>query len=352
MEAWEHDLAISIHAFYVGEREAGQRSCERGLAMEIPWVIENNFRSNLAFYAPVLSSLFSVTYISLNESNRKPGWSLFNPTIIRHGEKHIVLIRSSNYKIIDGRYDIQDSSHVIRTEYQYAEFYDGEIRYRGCISQPSYDKTNYPVDGMEDLRLLSHNGGLLVSGTIRNCAPYDGTARIGIAKLDPVNLDLHSMKVFESVSEGRHEKNWMPIEGDGTSWVYSCHDDGAVSKVVYNGQSIEKFKMGPSPVISRSFRGGSQLIKWEDGYLCVTHEVAHFHDGRCYLHRFIKLDNELKITAWSDAFFFKESGSIEFASGISMDGDDLLVAFGVMDKEAYLLKIKCKDVKWYLNHLA
>jgi hypothetical protein len=47
-----------------------------------------------------------------------------------------------------------------------------------------YGRTDYPVDGLEDVRLNLVDDDLVASATVRNLAPLDGTCRIATATVD------------------------------------------------------------------------------------------------------------------------------------------------------------------------
>ena len=94
------------------------------------------------------------------------------------------------------------------------------------------------------------------------------------------------------------------------------------------------------------FRGGSQLIPFDDGWLALVHET-HLHDGqRHYRHRFVGFDASLRLRSVSRPFFFQTRG-VEFAAGLAWrpDGRQLLVSYGVEDREAWLGAVDAEDVR-------
>jgi predicted GH43/DUF377 family glycosyl hydrolase len=104
---------------------------------------------------------------------------------------------------------------------------------------------------------------------------------------------------------------------------------------------------------SGNIRGGSQVIPWEDGYLCLNHITYLFKSelqrkNARYRHVFTKFDKDFKIQKVSKEFSFME-GEIEFACGMAQLNDDLLITFGFQDNASFLLKTPKKIVESLLN---
>jgi hypothetical protein len=70
-----------------------------------------------------------------------------------------------------------------------------------------------------------------------------------------------------------------------------------------------------------------------------------YQGRRYYLHRFVLADAEWRIVRVSRPFYFRHRG-IEFAAGacLTHDGADVLVTFGVEDREAWLCRIPLRRV--------
>ena len=338
-EKWENDLQLSIHSYYKNEHKTGIRACERGLSVSTPWEIENNFRNNYSFYIPILSKIYNITNIRLEIPNKKPLENIFNPSIINYKDKTIVFIRSANYRIINGKYEIFDDRSVIRNKY-YSAILDAYFSLNEIheIFGPEYEKNEFPADGLEDIRPFLVGDDIFVSGTIRNKNPYTSKARIAISKFDYESHKMSGLDMLES-PEGPdvHEKNWMPVIGNGFEWIYNCNSNGN-TKIINQNSEITSHHAAIE--LWKGFRGGSQVIPYKDGYLCIIHEVSVKNDNtRCYTHRFVKFNNELKIIRYSIPFFLKKTHSIEFVSGICLSPSGVIVSFGIMDEEAWLASI-------------
>jgi predicted GH43/DUF377 family glycosyl hydrolase len=75
-----------------------------------------------------------------------------------------------------------------------------------------------------------------------------------------------------------------------------------------------------------------------------VHEVIEADEGRIYLHRFVKLDEEFHVTAVSPAWVFEHYG-IEFCCGVACDEDELILSFGIRDCEAWITRVNVKEIK-------
>jgi hypothetical protein len=128
----------------------------------------------------------------------------------------------------------------------------------------------------------------------------------------------------------------MPLLIDGSlRFVYSCSPTIVLRYDEPNKRMSEVVRK-PMTDHANNFRGGSQLVEDDDGWLCLIHESVFKPDGdRLYIHRLVQFDSQLSIAGWSPPFVFLHQG-IESCTGLARDGDRLLAAFGVDDREAWL----------------
>jgi hypothetical protein len=89
-------------------------------------------------------------------------------------------------------------------------------------------------------------------------------------------------------------------------------------------------------------RGGSQVVKVDGNYVCITHEVDFWHHegvwkDAFYYHRFVIWDEDWNLVKVSKQFQYMGT-RIEFTCGLAVDGDDLLISFGYQDNAAYILR--------------
>ena len=133
-------------------------------------------------------------------------------------------------------------------------------------------------------------------------------------------------------SNQTHEKNWMPLSvGGDLVWIYSLDPTA-----ILPGPLLD------CPLALDHLRGGAAM-PFGDGYLCVTHEVIDEGEGRIYLHRFVRLDSKWSVAAVTRAWVFQHHG-IEFCAGIVEDGGELVLSYGVGDREAWTLRVSAEEV--------
>ena len=346
----DHLLALAHHAYYCGEIDAGRRACERLLSTSLSESDEMLTRANRTWYTPLLNRLTTCKFQRLEVDLPHAGWSLFNPSLINHGGKLLAVIRSSNYTIVDGRY-VMDGD-VIRTENILAWLSSAGVVLGSKVLTIDYPKTDYPVDGLEDCRLRYTESGIGVSATIRNASPFDGRCRICTADVDPEAGTLTDMRVMASGAGQDHEKNWMPILNSTGGWLYACNHGGHVVTIDPDPDLRGGWQLSQrwaSPTVANRFRGGTQLLPWGEGYLCVVHEVAYSSNQRVYEHRFVYFDKSMRLERISPAFAFRESRAIEFAAGIAEVDTGVMISFGVRDAEAWTVTVSDKDVEKLLT---
>ena len=301
-------------------------------------------RSNRTFYTQPLDEFVPCRHQRIDVEPAHEGWSTFNPTIAVRDNSLVGIVRSSNYHIVDGRYEMPAcDGGQIKTENLLVTFRP-DLTVETCrpLTLPDYPKTGYAVTGLEDCRLRYTKTGIGVSATARDVAPFDGRCRIATADLDLDTGTLSGLRVLDGLAIQDHEKNWMPFMGDRGGWLYAARHNGHVVTVdadplLPGGYQISQ--RCPAPAIARGFRGGSQLVPFEGGWLGLVHEVAIIGGQRAYEHRFIYLDDGLRLAKVSPWFAFREPRSIEFAAGLAQIGDRLVISYGVRDAEAWLVEI-------------
>ena len=354
----DHLSALAVHAYYAGELDTGRRACERLLAMPLTEEVEMQVRNNRLWYQPPLAELAGCRFQRFDCEPAHEGWSLFNPTLLDHQGQLLAIVRSPNYQIIDGRYVMPESDgNTIRTDNLLVRFDAGlTVRDVRAIRQPDYATTDFPVTGLEDCRLRHTQAGIGVSATIRNAAPFDGNCRICTADLDIDQAAMSNLIVLASLSCQEHEKNWMPLEGGPHhgGWLYAVHHAGHTVSVDRDSRLKDAWlihQRQAAPQIANRFRGGGQMVAFDDGYLGVIHEVASIAGHRAYEHRLIWLDNGLALRRISQPFAFREPRAIEFAAGLAVLGESVVISFGVRDAEAWLVEVPAADVRGVLHDI-
>lgn len=214
--------------------------------------------------------------------------------------------------------------------------------------------------GLEDARLVKWDGKLYGIGVRRDVKP-NGEGRMQYQEIEyKFEDDCIPCSKAKEISRNRIqppidpnsycEKNWMPIP-DMPHHFVKWTNPTEVVKVNLEDNTSTQFRINEKFIhIGRDLRGGSQVIKWGDGWLAITHEleqmetkheVSGIKDAK-YLSRFVFWDKDWNITKTSEDFLFMDA-RIEFTTGLAEYNDEFVLAtFGWADCSAYTAKIPKK----------
>jgi len=210
--------------------------------------------------------------------------------------------------------------------------------------------------GLEDARVVRWNGKLYLCGVRRDTT----TNGVGRMELSEIEVTADSVKEISRVridapapNTSYCEKNWMPILDKPYHFIKWTNPTEVVKADPVTGACETIILQELNADYSGNIRGGSQVIPWEDGYLCLNHITYLFKSelqrkNARYRHVFTKFDKDFKIQKVSKEFSFLE-GEIEFACGMAQLNDDLLITFGFQDNASFLLKTPKKIVESLLN---
>jgi hypothetical protein len=279
-------------------------------------------------------------------------WSAFNASIgYSPLEGYVVLFRSSNYffspetgetvATIGTRVKNRMFMAKLDENWQIVESTLKEVDFSGC---------GQFLRGPEDGRLYWQDGAWHILSVMREPYISDDIPRIANYRLDGTTaklLKLHTEGDLQPI-----EKNWMPFykKPEDCDYIYS-----AIS--VYKSGQGKIRRREKSELASERIRGGSALWPVEDFNLAIVHEVDTREETkysnrkfgmvtrteRTYFHRFARYSADGTLTHLSDRFKFSDA-DIEFAAGLVIAGDEVLVSYGYKDVAAYLGKIDLQTV--------
>lgn len=275
-------------------------------------------------------------------------WSAFNPSISYSPvEGYTVLFRSSNYfldpKTTDAKITV---GSTVKSRMWLANLDENWQIYN--LREIDFSEAGIRFTrGAEDGRLYWHNGAWEITAGLME--PGIPLPRIGRFRLYGLRAQL--VEIYEDGQLYDIEKNWMApvIKSDKFDYIY-------------NPISIYKVGVGPIKVRQasegvRHVRGGSQLWPIDGGYLAIIHEASvdlvymyiprYFGyknvKVRSYSHKFAKYDLNGKLIGLSEKFKLSDA-RIEFAAGLVVHEDDVIVSYGYKDVASYLGKIKLSNV--------
>jgi hypothetical protein len=198
------------------------------------------------------------------------------------------------------------------------------------------------VQGFEDARLFVWRRKLWCTACVRELT-LEGWCDQVLGRIDdasPQACRLADWRVLAPEGPRRHEKNWMPrLIGDELQFIYACDPTRLVDE---RARTLAEF----TPAIAADqFRGGTQAIAFDSGWLVVVHEVSERDKLRHYQHRFVWFDAANQLQRLSRPFYFSRKG-VEFAAGLTWhpDGKRLIISYGVADCEAWLATVEAAEV--------
>ena len=270
----------------------------------------------------ILVNVRVVNYILYHSENKQRFPSQWGPLAYLHPEK--------DQRLITENYLVRLNSDLVMTDCTKVEMLK--------LHEPIWEFV-----GLEDARLVYWDDYYLIG--VRRDTTTNGVGRMELSKIE---LDKENWIVKEvdrkripapAPDNSYCEKNWMPVLDRPYHFVKW---NSPVEVVEFDGTQTKQVSLRQGVQPSKDQRGGSQLIKWGNCYISITHEVDLFKnylnqkDG-IYRHRLCVYDDQLNLVGLSKEFSFLDF-RIEFCVGIAEYEGDLLVSFAVADNAAFVLR--------------
>jgi glycosyltransferase involved in cell wall biosynthesis len=340
-----------IAAIYSGDsarRDRGHDACNwLALNRKIPASSRDLARSSLVHYLEPASAMmpsFAARPIGFTPPD---GYRPMNPSVARRGDEIVLVQRAVNYTLTsDDRYETPNGSPIDTRNFLLRLSPALEIQSSAEILPPT-DMPNPAfelVRGFEDLRLFLWHGGLWCSSNFRELTSHGWCEQV-LARIDtgtPGVCRLTDWRALRPEGQRRNEKNWMPrVADDVLQFIYLCDPTRVVD------EQARTIAEATPPIKADHFRGGSQAIPFDGGWLALIHETRErsARRPRYQQHRFIWLDQANALRRVSRAFFFNKIET-EFAAGLAWHPDRkrLLVSYGVGDCEAWIATVDAAEV--------
>jgi glycosyltransferase involved in cell wall biosynthesis len=264
---------------------------------------------------------------------REDTFTSSSPCIIPQSEGYLLNIRYVNYYIQpDGSYKFKHSDGKITTlnkvHWLNRNF---EVKRTHVMDKVINEHLRY--QGVEDVKVFSHNGDLLFLGTVEN--PDNGCVAVGHGRYD-TTLDRLYSTAFPSPHGRGCEKNWCYFHNsDGDlRFVYDwspltiCEVDGAHTKEVMKSAEV--------PAFFRDVRGSSNGVLVGDEVWFVCH-LVEYTTPRHYYHVIVILDSKtMKYKRHSILFKF-HGDCIEYCLGLVVESDRLVFSYSRMDRTSAVM---------------
>lgn len=284
------------------------------------------------------------------------GTGTCNPSIIKIDNKVYVVIRHVQYALYHSEFEqkfhspygqlvyLNPENDISLTTNNYLGEYDldtGKLTNVQHVDTSNFDKKPlWEFVGLEDARLINWENNFLLSG-VRRDTTTNGQGRMEISYLK--NNKEISRNRIEIEKDSYCEKNWMPILDKPYQYVKWCNPTEIVEVNPLTNVATTKILKEQNIKTSRDLRGGSQVVRYKDYWVCVTHEVDLWYSEQNnkdseYYHRILVWDDDWNIVSISDEFKFMDA-QIEFCCGLLYDNNNFYFTFGFQDNSAYVLKM-------------
>ena len=292
------------------------------------------------------------------------GTGLMNPSIFIDNDGDILcILRHINYTLYHSENDQRFPSIWGPLSYLHPEK-DQKLRTENylCKLDKDFNIINYckikmqnlhePIwefVGLEDARLVKWEGKYYGTG-VRRDTTTDGQGRMELSELEIdkeawTAKEVSRIRIPAPVDENSYcEKNWMPVLDKPYVYIKWAFPTEVVRTKPYLPASCEQLAVVEGVKPPSDQRGGSQLIKWGDMYIAITHEVVLSKnymgqkDG-VYRHRLCVWNKSFKLIGISPQEWSFLDAKIEFVAGAAVLDGNLLLSFGFQDNAAMVLQV-------------
>ena len=298
------------------------------------------------------------------------GPSLTNPSVLVLDDKILVNLRNVNYTLYHSElnkfehmwgplsYIHPENDMHLRTTNYIAELDDDlDVVHYTKIDTSQFDtyQPQWEFVGLEDCRFIKWGNKIYICG-VRRDLDSKGTGRMELSELEFSDSQVKEVSRYRIPGPPPDNeycmKNCTPIEGKPFH-LLKWTNPTALMKFDVNGKDTEVFVKTEYVPGHNDMRGGSQVIKYKDGYLTLIHETNLYNSEQgnknaTYMHRFVYWDKDFKNQKFSKLFSFLNM-KIEFCCGMCSYKDDFLITFGAQDNAAYILKVSQSFVEDFIN---
>lgn len=347
---------MSISSYYTTYKKHVLNICEKLLySRELPLNDNyfNDINNNRRFVLPSIGNF-------LHSKNIKIGFTpplilgsdkrfrCLNPSILNFENFYYLNIRCVNfnndgcinYTPIDKSYDnkIVTRNFLLKLDKNFDIIWQKEL-----IDKSSLEMKRDAVQGYEDVHLFKYRDTLRFV-----CSTYftkeNGVDICGeqIENMDNNAdfIELKNVKILSYNGKTNCEKNWLGFEmNNKLCYLYSQEPTIILSE--------EEEIIRNIPIINcKLHRNSGGPLKYNDGYLIISHEVMFDGNRRVYCHKFSLFDKDFSLKKVSLPFKFTDA-NIEYCRSMtySLDGKNILVGIGIDDKEMKIISFFTEEIE-------
>lgn len=304
----------------------------------------DNVLSNYAFYFRALNKTASILRKRIDWSaqverevrGKLDSFKSSSPAIIPFSEGYLVNVRYVNYNLdkVRGTYSYRhDDQKIITLNKAMVLNHQLDIVKEHWIDKVHREDIRYL--GVEDVKIFSHEGELRFMGTVQD---EQGRPRIGEG---PYSLyaDVLVPQVYPSPTNAGCEKNWVYFHHNGNLKViyqWSPITIGELKDGKFETQQLVKEVPGFFRDVRGSTNGCFVPTAVGGGEIWFLVHYVAYSTPRHYYHCMVVLDaTTLAVKRHSTLFKF-EGEKIEYALGLVVESDRLLITYSKWDAESVL----------------
>lgn len=297
------------------------------------------------------------------------GPSLMNPSVLVVDGRILINLRNVNYTLYHAEHNrfehswgplsyIHPENDIkLRTTNYIAELDSNlDITSYAKIDTSRFDtyEPKWEFVGLEDARLIQWNDKIYICG-VRRDVDTKGTGRMELSELEFSGTSVKEVSRYRIPGPPPDNeycmKNCTPIE-DRPYTLVKWTNPTALMIFDPFGKETQVVETSPYIQAKHDMRGGSQVLRYKDGYITIVHETYLYNseqgkkDGT-YRHRFVLWDQDFRIKKLSNIFSFLDF-KIEFCCGFAKYNDDYLITFGAQDNAAYIVKLSAKALENFI----
>ena len=292
------------------------------------------------------------------------GTGLMNPSVFVNSKNEILVnLRHVNYTLYHSENNQQfisrwgplsylhpEADQALRTTNYICKLDENlSMVANGVVDTSEFDTTPlWEFTGEEDCRLVEWEGKYYIIGVRRDTTPHgEGRMELSEVFIDEDTWEVKEISRMRIPTPGDDtsycEKNWMPILDKPYHFVKWTSPTEVVRTWPELPPRCEQVYLNDGLTPPKDQRGGSQVLRWGNVYIAITHEVDLYKnyldqkDG-LYRHRLVVWDQQFNLIGLSKEPFTFLDAKVEFVAGAAKYGDDLLISFGFQDNAAFILK--------------
>lgn len=327
------DEELSIVSYYVdGKHEQGLAASEKLLTTHRA----SSARANICWYAKPLPRTGQGTFDVPRELRTFEGVEYFcsNPSVCGN----VQTVRLVNYEHANGRCFIgRPHPYIIRSQCAIRRGGEDWKILRNPLHTSEWNQ-QVSIFGLEDIRLSEYQGRIVFTASSCQAPDAGGRPQVLFGSLSEDLSEVDFLTPIRYSGNQPVEKNWALCPRGDELWCIYSYDPLVVLRINPITGEAEEIRREPVRSYTGRFRGSTRVIDTPFGLLSIVHDVSNLAERNVYTHRFMN-----NLVRESRPFVFDHHG-VEYAAGLSLEGDCVRISYGFEEKEARWITCKMEEV--------